>query len=275
MSPDRYLDLLAKSLLGELYLENEFRLLYLRECVREAEAFDPALYLDIHGHPRWRAFQDLHAVGRFLDDRVENLGFPYTMIGRKRLDHLRWCVETAVGSAVPGDLMECGVWRGGAAIFMRGYLEAHGIADRDVWLADSFRGLPPPAWPQDEGLDMSAAVYPMLAVSIETVRENFRRHDLLDERVHFLEGWFRDTLPMAPIEKLAILRIDADLYESTATALRHLYPKLSPGGFLIVDDYQCIEPCQRAVDDFRGEEGIDEPMESIDWTAIYWRKSQS
>ncbi|MDX1980704.1 MAG: TylF/MycF/NovP-related O-methyltransferase [Bryobacteraceae bacterium] len=274
MLAERYLDLLAGSLLDEFYRENEFRLIYLRRCIAGQEGFEQAVYLDIHTHPLWRQFAALNAVGRFMDDRIENAGFANTMIGRQRLDHLRWCLNQTVGDSVPGDLMECGVWRGGAAIFMRGFLAAHGIGDRVVWAADSFQGLPKPSLPEDEGLDLSAGVYPMLAIPLDIVRDAFERYYLLDDQVRFLPGWFKDTLPGAPVETLALLRIDADLYESTRDVLDHMYGKVSPGGFVIVDDYHCIEQCRNAVDDFRRARAIADPLEKIDWTAVYWRKSQ-
>ena len=95
---------------------------------------------------------------------------------------------------------------------------------------------------------------------------------MLDEKVVFLNVWFKDTLPHAPIEKLAILRLDGDMYESTIQALDTLYPKLSPGGFVIIDDYILI-PCRKAVDDFRARNGIADIVEDIDGIALFWRKN--
>jgi O-methyltransferase len=198
-----------------------------------------------------------------------------TMIGVKRLDNLDECITTVLAEGIPGDLMECGVWRGGAAIFMRAALEAHGDPDRSVWLADSFEGVArpdPAAFPEDVGLDLWT--WHWLAVPRKDVEANFERYGLLDDRVRFLEGWFRDTLPGAPVESLALLRLDGDLYESTFVALEALYDKVSPGGFVIVDDYLSLEPCRLATDDFRRDSGIEEEIVTIDWTGIYWRKSR-
>lgn len=195
-----------------------------------------------------------------------------TMVGLKRLDNIEECITDVVRRGIPGDLIETGVWRGGSVIFMRAVLEAYGEVTRNVWVADSFQGLPrpdPTAYPADEGMDWSHVDY--LAVSLETVKSNFARYGLLDDRVRFLPGWFRDTLPTAPIERLAVLRLDGDLYESTMVALRALYPKLSPGGYVIIDDYE-IESCRRAVDDFRRSEDIGTPIREIDWTGVYWRR---
>jgi len=197
-----------------------------------------------------------------------------TMIGEIRLHHLRECVETVLCDSVPGDLIEAGVWRGGASIMMRAVLAAYGVDDRRVWLADSFRGLPPPnpeRYPADAGLDLSGI--PALAVSADTVRENFRAFDLLDDRVRFAEGWFAETLPHLDAQAFAVIRLDGDLYESTTDALESLYPKLSPGGFLVVDDYGCIPACRAAVHDYRERHGIGEPIAEIDWTGVYWRKT--
>lgn len=194
-----------------------------------------------------------------------------TMIGRTRLDNIRHCVERVVADAVPGDLIEAGVWRGGAAIFMRGVLAVHGIYDRTVWLADSFEGLPPPVHVGDfDSSDLSQNQ--MLKVGVQTVRENFERYGLLDDKIEFLVGWFKDTLPSAPLANLAVVRLDGDLYESTWDAITALYPRLSPGGFVIVDDYHSWPGCRRAIDDYRRHEAISEPIESVDEHAIYWRR---
>lgn len=195
-----------------------------------------------------------------------------TMIGLYRLDNIEQCVTNVLRRNVPGDLAETGVWRGGASIFMRAILKAYGDTDRKVWLADSFQGLPKPdadTYPADR--DDNLWMLSELAVSLETVKANFAQYGLLDDQVRFLPGWFRDTLPAAPIDKLAVLRLDGDMYESTIVTLRSLYPKISPGGFVIVDDYGCMPGCQQAVNDFRAEEDIVAPLCPIDWTGVYWQ----
>ena len=141
-----------------------------------------------------------------------------------------------------------------------------------VWAADSFEGVPPPAYPQDAGFNFSREVFPFLAVSFEQVCELFRKYDLLDEQVKFLKGWFRDTLHTAPIERLAMLRLDGDLYESTIEALKALYRKVSDGGFVIVDDYHSCPPCKRAVEDFRSAHHITDALIQIDNQSVFWRK---
>lgn len=199
-----------------------------------------------------------------------------TMIGMVRARFLAECVKRVVAEGVPGDLLEAGVWRGGACILMRGVLEALGDRGRRVWVADSFEGLPKPdpqRYPADEGDDLWT--FQELAVGLEQVQANFRRYGLLDDRVRFLKGWFEDTLPSAPISRLAVLRLDGDLYASTTQTLTALYPKLSPGGYCIIDDYGAVPGCAAAVEDYRSANGIDEPIEQIDWTGVAWRRRPS
>jgi hypothetical protein len=195
------------------------------------------------------------------------------MIGLKRLDNLEFCIEQVITNGVPGDFIETGVWRGGATIFMRAVLKAYGVTDRCVWVADSFEGLPPPdarKYPPDAGDRLHEAT--ALAVSLEQVKANFDRYGLLDDQVRFLKGWFRDTLPAAPIERLAVLRLDGDMYQSSMDALVNLYPKVSQGGYVIVDDYGAIPACRQAVNDYRAANGITEEIRDIDWTGIFWQK---
>lgn len=221
---------------------------------------------------------DMPGVERTYDAgrRTEGLDWParaHSMIGLKRMGNLRELCERVIVEGIPGDFIETGVWRGGACILMRAVLEAHGVRDRCVWVADSFAGLPP-ADPQRFPAETVQGWehFRELAVDLETVRANFRLYGLLDGQVRFLPGWFKDTLPSAPIERLAIARLDGDMYESTWQALEALYPRLVPGGFLIVDDYGSLEPCRAAVTDYRARHGIDEPIEAIDTTGVYWRR---
>ena len=213
-----------------------------------------------------------------LASRVEGRDWPnqaHTMIGLQRLDNLHFCVEDVLARGVPGDLMETGVWRGGAAILMRAILKVNGVTDRLVWAADSFEGLPPPdlaRYPMDTPSTLDR--YKELAVSLEEVQRNFRRYDLLDDQVRFLKGWFRETLPGAPVERLAVLRLDGDLYESTMDALVHMYPKVSSGGYVIIDDYEEIPVCRQAVLDYRARHGIAEEIMPIDWSGAFWQKQE-
>lgn len=248
---DLYLDLLKRSLLG---LIDE----------------DPSnLYPESIGKPSPTAPHDRERriIGQDWPKRAP------TMIGAARLDNIRFCIERVLEDGIPGDVIETGVWRGGATIYMRAVLKSHEVGDRRVWVADSFEGLPAPnvaKYPHDRGMHLES--YKELAVSLEDVRANFARYGLLDEQVVFLKGWFRDTLPDAPIASLAVMRLDGDLYESTMDALVNLYGRLSRGGFVIIDDYQ-VPACRQAVHDFRNREDITDAIVPIDWAGVYWRRS--
>ena len=196
-----------------------------------------------------------------------------TMVGLTRLNNLQECLERILADNVAGDVIECGVWRGGAAIFMRGVLRAY-ASPRTVWVADSFRGLPKPHRdaPRSD-VDERLWSFEALAVPLDNVRANFARYNLLDHQVRFLVGWFEDTLPTAPIEQLALLRLDGDMYSSTRSALDALYPKVNSGGFCIVDDYFAIPGTRQAVDDYRAAHHIIEPIQRIDWTGAFWRRA--
>lgn len=198
--------------------------------------------------------------------------YAHTMVGMKRLNNLQFCIEDVLSKSIEGDLIETGVWRGGASIFMRGVLAAYEVTDRRVFVADSFEGLPKPDV-ENYPLDAGDALYQAspLAISKEDVADNFQRYGLLDQQVVFLQGWFKDTLPHVPSSKFAVIRLDGDLYQSTIEALENLYPKLSVGGYCIIDDY-ALYTCQQAVDDYREKHQIKAPLQEIDWTGRFWRK---
>ncbi|MCL4689496.1 MAG: class I SAM-dependent methyltransferase [Burkholderiales bacterium] len=264
MSPeDLYLDLLKKALTASLYDESAGHASNWLKVNNQVVTLPPGAVLI--------QYRPLDEVAR-SEGRDWPL-FGFTMAGLKRMDNIQHCLGQVLADGVPGDLIETGVWRGGAAILMRGMLAARGVTDRTVWVADSFEGLPPPSAddraraPKDP--DHSQEAY--LKVPLERVQENFRRFGLLDGQVRFLKGWFKDTLPAAPIERLAILRLDGDLYSSTKDALDALGHKVSPGGFVIVDDYHAWEGCRQAVDEYRAARGITAPLVQVDWTAVYWR----
>ena len=248
---DLYLDLLKRSLTGTLY---------------ESEPD-----------------HDSEDVRTFFIQRVRHYiqGSAVSMLPLGRLDNIRYCIERILQDGVEGDLIETGVWRGGACIFMRGCLKAMGGLNRVVWAADSFEGLPDPGPEREKeskfhnSLSMQKALN-NLEAGLKEVKANFEAYGMLDENVRFLKGWFKDTLPVAPIERLAMIRLDGDYYQSTMDALTALYHKLLPGGFLIVDDYgeDLWTDCSQAIKDFRAANAIVDPLQRVDSKCVWWRKSR-
>ena len=210
-------------------------------------------------------------------ERDEGFDWPsvaHSMIGRKRMNNLQYCVETVINESIPGDLIETGVWRGGACIFIQGILKAYGETHRKVYLADSFEGLPPPnhdKYPQDRNSQFHKKT--PLKVSLEEVKDNFQLYGLLQPNVVFLKGWFKDTLPNAPIREISVLRLDGDMYESTMDALVNLHCKVSPGGFVIIDDYGLLPECREAVQDFLRMKKLEDilQIQEIDTSGRFWR----
>lgn len=264
---EAYLELLKRSLINELYAAYEFKPVKRNNPLRRGLVASMAKM----GYRLTTSQLVSH------EDRQNGRIMPpmaHTGVGRKRLDNIHYCIRTIVEDDVRGDVIETGVWRGGAMVFMRGALNAYGQQARTVWAADSFQGLPPPA--DEHSWDRGAKWHTRdeLAISMEEVQALAKRYDL-DEGIRYLKGWFKDTLPAAETGPLALARLDGDMYGSTMDALTALYDRVSPGGFLIIDDYHGVEACKAAVDDFRRERGITDPIEDVDWTGAFWRKSGS
>ena len=192
-----------------------------------------------------------------------------TMVGLVRLNILDELVEQIAKNNIAGDFFEAGVWRGGASIYLQALNHVYLNGERNVWLADSFEGLPPSTHEKDLKYDFTQ--FDILAVSQEEVVQNFKNFNLLADNVKFVKGWFKDTLPHVKVGKISLLRLDGDLYESTMDILNSLYHKVEPGGYIVVDDY-CLDCCQEAIADFRKQHNITSPIVEIDWTGVYWRK---
>ena len=273
----KYLDLLKQALCASLYDESAWR------RVEGPMAQDKAAR-SLSGRIKAAAVRALRRRSTILvrtrpfvaEERRQGLDWPlfgYTMTGRVRLDTLEQCINDALDRGVPGDIVETGVWRGGSMMLARALLKVRDARDRTIWCADSFEGMPVPTETdstKSAGEDFSDRDY--LSVSLDQVKSNFARFDLLDGQVKFLKGWFSDTLAKAPIERIAVLRLDGDLYESTRDALLPLYDKVSVGGYVIVDDYHSWPGCRKAVDEFRAERGIATPLIAIDAHAVYWQR---
>ena len=194
----------------------------------------------------------------------------HTMIGEKRLSNIEECFQEIIKKKIPGDLIETGVWRGGACIFMAG-INKYYCENRTIYVADSFEGLPPPdkKYPADEG-DIHHSIN-CFAVGLDEVKDNFKRYDLLDDNVKFIKGFFEHSLKNTDIKQLALLRLDGDMYSSTIQVLEQLYDKVSSGGYIIIDDY-ALSGCFKAINDFRRERNITSELKVVDWTGRYWVK---
>ena len=272
----RYLQLLKKALVNLIYPEHELRLRYLEANDSRAGRLGTQRSLRDLRYADAASFDELVATkqdGQNFRGAVTRDA--HTMIGLRRLENIEWCAAQIFAAGIEGDFLEAGVCQGGASIFMRALQVAYGEEQRRMWVADSFAGLPAPRAEADAGLDFTEERMPWLAASLAAVQDNFRTYDLLSDQVRFIAGWFSQTLASSEVGPTALLRIDADLYESTRDVLVALYDRVTPGGFIIVDDYHAFRACRTAVDEFRAERGIADPLRRVDWTATYWQKSAS
>jgi len=227
-------------------------------------------------------YEDGSYYGGVYDNHIREIGqdhplVAFTMVGLKRLNNIHFCMSQILENNIPGDCIETGVWRGGCTILMRAILKAYGDNIRKVWVADSFEGVPAPnleRYPDDVISPLHTSYYSYLSVPLKSVQNNFKKFGLLDDRVVFLEGLFSKTLPGAPIDTLALLRLDGDLYESTMDALVHLYPKLSVGGYIIIDDWGSNPNCVNAIKDYRLLNNIADSIIPIDYNGVFWKKTQ-
>lgn len=226
------------------------------------------------------SYPDDEEINKLLElpinvNRVEGMDCPkraHTMIGLKRLDNLHMMLEYIRKNNIKGDLIETGVWRGGATIFMKAYITFYKM-DIKVFVCDSFEGLPRPdvsKYPDDSG--DKHYTYEELKVSLEEVKSNFEKYKLLDDKVIFLKGWFSDTLKNNDlITDISILRFDGDMYGSTMDVLDNLYDKVVDRGVIIIDDY-CLPNCKKAVTDFRNNRKISEELDVVDRCGVFWYK---
>jgi cephalosporin hydroxylase len=277
----RYLQLLKAALLDEHYIENEVRIDHLvRSVVKGSEPSERALRDPVRQmKKRTREMLAARRAGKLDDDRGNVLGyFPYSTMGRTRLDHLERCLDIVRVERVAGDLVECGTGRGGGAIFLRGYAATWEMNNRRVWVADTFRAMPMMETNLDQADQEAVELLgggpglPDLRADLNMVREAFKRFDLFDNRLRFLQGEYGDTLPGAAIESIALLRIGDDVDDQAGDILEALYDRVSPGGFVVIEDH--LSPASRtAIEEFRAKRSIDEPLEQIDWSGAYWRKA--
>ncbi|HMQ07307.1 MAG TPA: TylF/MycF/NovP-related O-methyltransferase [Saprospiraceae bacterium] len=271
----KYLELLQACLINEVNADLELRIFYLKECLEGMREFRFEEFHDITHRLKgeYQEFLDNKNIGKFYKKRIKNSGFAPSMIGKKRMGNLVYCLDIIQRQSIPGDFIECGVWRGGASIMMAAYNKMYQM-NRTVFVADSFDGLPVPTHPMDEKLDLSKNKYPELAIHLGIVKENFRKYGLLNENTRFVKGWFKDTLPALDKDlKIALLRLDGDLYESTTITMEALYDKVVHNGIIIVDDFS-IPACKMAILDYFKNRNLKTPeFQEIDWTGIFWIKN--
>jgi len=173
-----------------------------------------------------------------------------TAASAERLYALYLAIRYLAAARVPGDIVECGVWRGGNCMLAALSLMALGDPSRQIWLYDTFSGMTEPT-DRDRDVyggaarDMRRESFSdegrpapfQFVASVEDVRENMEKTGFPEDRVRYVEGRVEDTLPTVRPERIALLRLDTDWYQSTAHSMRHLYPLLAPGGVLLLDDY--------------------------------------
>lgn len=270
-----YLDLLGRAIRNDIYRNEPAPLTKADLAMASARMAVIGAKLVAGGNAQTaRQLADL-GPRRFLWAVKGNRPEAHTLISSEALANVRSCVESVIADDVPGHLIETGVFRGGTTIFMRGILRAWGVTDRNVYVSDSFEGLPEPD-PDDLDDVLAHAVLDEIdrfAVDVDAVKENFRRYDLLDDQVVFVKGFFADTLPTLAVDRFAVIRLDGDYFDSTWDALANLYPKLSVGGYAIIDDYGAPVACKRAVDKYRDEHGITDEIVEIDGQVVCWRKT--
>ena len=239
---DAYLDLIKRSISNYLYLGGD----------KSLDEFVASTHYDLAAS-RWT---------------IEAASRPMTLLTKAQLDLIEDCVLRLEHESVPGDYIEAGVWRGGAIVMIRALVGAYGIENRQIIAADSFDGIPTNRHFSGDPVD---AWRDRWAASFEEVSACIRRFGLLDDRIEFVRGLFSETLPTLSDRRFALVRLDSDSYESTACSLDYLYPLLSEGGIVIVDDWH-LPGCRRAVIEFRARHEIPGSISLHAGNAV-WTKS--
>jgi O-methyltransferase len=238
----------------------------------------------------WNLLYPLHrvflvrraAAGDAEKLRAVRLVEPYTMVGFERLMNAYDVVKRAEAKALPGAIVECGVYKGGSAAVMT----MAASPARQVWLFDSFEGLPQPtAQDGDKAIEYSGerasgVLEPIgqCVGPLDVVRELFfGKLRIAPSRLHIRQGWFQETLPSArhEIGPIAVLRLDGDWYESTKVCLENLYDLVVPGGFVVIDDYGYWEGCKRAVDEFLASRNLDVDLIRVDDSGVWFMKERA
>jgi len=193
-------------------------------------------------------------------ERIE-LVKPYTMTSWDKLTSLTLAVRYLVRSGIEGDFMECGVWKGGSVHLMARVLLDEDVSDRDIYLFDTFAGMTEPTEKDvdasgrsaKERMESSSKKAWIWAISPrEEVEQGLQTLDYPQERFHLVEGPVEETIPEHAPERIALLRLDTDWYESTRHELEHLWDRLVPGGVMVIDDYGSFKGSREATDEFFG-----------------------
>jgi O-methyltransferase len=189
---------------------------------------------------------------------------PFTMTGNDKLHALITATKYIHEHEIPGDVVECGFWRGGSMHAVARILDAAGSHSRNLYLFDTFAGMPSPTKKDRRLYGRSAAA--LLAknakdktiwayASLDEVKAGFETVPYPAERIHFVKGKVEDTVPANAPDQIALLRLDTDWYESTRHELEHLYDRLVSGGVLILDDYGWWKGSREATDEFLRKTG--------------------
>ena len=198
----------------------------------------------------------------------------YSMLSTVRLLNLYYLAQETERLNLKGDVVECGVWNGGAAAMAASaYFDTGKQVHRTIWLFDSFEGLPPPG-EKDNKAEVECYFQGLCKGSVENVRDIFHRLSLSMEEVKIVRGWLHETLKSNDIKQAALLHIDTDWYESVKLPLEHFYGKIVAGGFIVVDDYWFHQGCKAAVHDFFKEHDLDGKIQlkKVDRSAVYFQK---
>ena len=202
---------------------------------------------------------------------------PYTMTSVERMYAVYEAARYVTRAGIPGDYVECGVWRGGSSMMAALAFDAAGDPARAMWLFDTFEGMSEPT-ERDRAFDADDPVgkewdrikeegsIVLARASLDDVRQSVQEAGIAPDRFDYVVGKVEDTLPARAPERIALLRLDTDWYESTRHELEHLWPRLSPGGVLIVDDYGHWAGAREAVDEYFGARADAPLLTRIDYT---------
>lgn len=193
----------------------------------------------------------------------------YTAVFVPRLAALHKLGRQIDLASLPGDIVECGVYNGGSAALLASICCKQSSLTRDIWLFDSFEGLPKPT--EKDGEKAQHCGW-WCHGDLSKVREILRKLHIPEHSTHIVKGWFQDTFPVVQVREIALLHIDADWYESVKLCLEKFYDNILPGGYIVIDDYGHWEGCRKATDEFLRERAIEVQLTRVDYTGLYFQK---